>query len=96
MSNVQETIVILLKPTFRFRPVRARGYRLIYDTCASTRSPRKLSSAAGADGGSAPNAALLIANLDGFNSAGMPNGWSLDADGQQRFCIDHYLEERAV
>lgn len=43
-----------------------------------------------------PGGTLLIANLNSFNTAGTPNGWTPDADGQQRFCIDHYLEERAV
>lgn len=39
---------------------------------------------------------LLIANLTSFNTAGMPDGWITDGLGQKRFCIDHYLEERAV
>jgi hypothetical protein len=26
----------------------------------------------------------------------MPDGWNLDSDGHERFCIDRYLEERAV
>jgi SAM-dependent methyltransferase len=37
---------------------------------------------------------LLIANLTSFNTAGQPAGWSADADGQPRFCIDHYMDER--
>jgi SAM-dependent methyltransferase len=43
-----------------------------------------------------PGGTLLIANLTSFNTAGMPDGWHRDGDGQRRFCIDHYLEERAV
>jgi len=38
---------------------------------------------------------LLIANLTSFNTAGQPAGWTADADGQPRFCIDHYMDERA-
>lgn len=43
-----------------------------------------------------PGGRLLIANLTSFNTAGMPEGWRVDACGQHRFCIDHYLDERAV
>jgi 2-polyprenyl-3-methyl-5-hydroxy-6-metoxy-1,4-benzoquinol methylase len=43
-----------------------------------------------------PGGTLLIANLNSFNTAGMPNGWTPDANGQPRFYMDHYLEERAV
>src|ERR1700694_1861517 len=43
----------------------------------------------------APGGTLLIANLTSFNTAGQPNGWVRDADGNPRFCIDHYMEERA-
>ncbi|KAA2235675.1 class I SAM-dependent methyltransferase [Salinarimonas soli] len=43
-----------------------------------------------------PGGTLLIANLNSFNTAGMPDGWTLDAEGEPRFCIDHYLEERAI
>ena len=43
-----------------------------------------------------PGGTLLIANLTSFNTAAMPNGWVQDSDGQPRFCIDHYLDERAV
>jgi SAM-dependent methyltransferase len=39
--------------------------------------------------------ALLIANLTSFNTAGQPAAWVQDADGTQRFFIDHYMEERA-
>jgi len=38
-----------------------------------------------------PGGTLLIANLNGFNTAGMPTGWAKD-----RFSIDHYLEERVM
>ncbi|WP_342360009.1 class I SAM-dependent methyltransferase [Terrarubrum flagellatum] len=41
-----------------------------------------------------PGGALLIANLTSFNTAGPPEGWTKDADGKERFYIDHYLEER--
>jgi len=43
-----------------------------------------------------PGGSLLLANLTSFNTAGMPEGWTKEADGRERFCIDHYLEERAV
>ena len=42
-----------------------------------------------------PGGALLIANLTSFNTAGQPAAWTKDADGTQRFFIDHYMEERA-
>jgi SAM-dependent methyltransferase len=42
-----------------------------------------------------PGGTLLIANLTSFNTAGQPNGWVRDADGNPRFFIDHYMEERA-
>jgi SAM-dependent methyltransferase len=42
----------------------------------------------------APEGTLLIANLTSFNTAGQPQGWAPDADGNPRFCIDHYMEER--
>jgi len=42
-----------------------------------------------------PRGTLLIANLTSFNTAGQPNGWVRDADGNPRFYIDHYMEERA-
>ena len=42
-----------------------------------------------------PGGTLLIANLTSFNTAGPPTGWERDAQGAVRFCIDHYLEERA-
>jgi SAM-dependent methyltransferase len=43
-----------------------------------------------------PGGTLLIANLTSFNTAGMPDGWTTGADGVTRFCIDRYLDERAV
>lgn len=42
-----------------------------------------------------PGGTLLIANLTGFSTASA-TGWSQDANGQLRFCIDGYLEERAA
>lgn len=41
-----------------------------------------------------PGGALLIANLASFFTAGPPSGWSKDADGEPRYFIDHYLDER--
>jgi len=43
-----------------------------------------------------PGGTLLIANLTSFNTAGLPEGWTADGKGRPRFCIDHYLDERAV
>ncbi len=43
-----------------------------------------------------PGGRFLVANLTSFNTAGMPEGWRPDRDGQLRFRIDGYLEERAV
>lgn len=42
----------------------------------------------------APGGTLLIANLQSFNTAADPIGWSREADGSRRFSIDHYLQER--
>lgn len=43
-----------------------------------------------------PGGTLLIANLNSFNTAGPPTGWTRDEQGRHlRFEIDHYLEERA-
>jgi SAM-dependent methyltransferase len=39
---------------------------------------------------------LLVANLTSFSTAGMPHGWKKGADGEPRFFIDHYLDERPV
>jgi SAM-dependent methyltransferase len=43
-----------------------------------------------------PGGAFLIANLQSFNTAAVPLGWTREPDGSRRFCIDHYLEERIV
>lgn len=42
-----------------------------------------------------PGGSLLIANLTGFTSATPDGGWQEGADGQLRFVLDGYLEERA-
>lgn len=42
----------------------------------------------------APGGTLLIANLNSFNTAGQPGGWQPDINGDPRFYVDHYLEER--
>lgn len=42
-----------------------------------------------------PGGSLLIANLTGFTSATPQGGWLRDPDGQARFVLDRYLEERA-
>ncbi len=42
-----------------------------------------------------PGGALLIANLNSFNTAGPPSGWTRGSDGELRFFIDNYLDERA-
>ncbi|SHF94809.1 Methyltransferase domain-containing protein [Kaistia soli DSM 19436] len=41
-----------------------------------------------------PGGTFLIANLQSFNTAGPPTGWTREADGSRRFYIDHYLDER--
>ena len=42
-----------------------------------------------------PGGALLIANLNGFNTAGAESGWIRNAFGQiQHYPVDHYLDER--
>lgn len=41
-----------------------------------------------------PGGTLLIANLASHVTAAAPQGWTRDADGTPRFCIDNYLEER--
>lgn len=43
-----------------------------------------------------PGGAFLIANLQSFNTAAVPLGWTREPDGSRRFCIDRYLEERIV
>ncbi len=45
----------------------------------------------------APNGALLIANLNGFNTACGDTGWIKDREGRRLYYpIDHYLEERSM
>lgn len=41
-----------------------------------------------------PGGTFLIANLQSFNTAGDPAGWTREADGSRRFYIDHYMDER--
>lgn len=41
-----------------------------------------------------PDGTFLIANLQPFNSAAVPLGWTREPDGSRRFCIDRYLEVR--
>jgi SAM-dependent methyltransferase len=41
-----------------------------------------------------PGGTLLLANLTSFNTAGLPHNWTTGHDGERRFCIDHYLQER--
>ncbi|MGB5078778.1 MAG: class I SAM-dependent methyltransferase [Sphingorhabdus sp.] len=43
-----------------------------------------------------PGGALLVANLNSFNTAAMPDGWHFDNQARARFSIDYYLEERAI
>ena len=43
-----------------------------------------------------PGGRVLVANLQSFNTAAVPLGWTHEPDGTRRFCIDHYLEERPV
>ncbi len=44
-----------------------------------------------------PGGALLIANLNGFNTAGAERGWLWDAAGGLiAYPVDHYLEPRAI
>jgi len=43
-----------------------------------------------------PGGALLIANLNGFNTAGAETGWMRNAFGKLLYYpVDHYLDERA-
>lgn len=42
-----------------------------------------------------PGGTLLIANLTSFSTASTTGGWAQDETGAPRYCIDHYLEERA-
>lgn len=41
-----------------------------------------------------PGGRFLIANLQSFNTAADPVGWTRESDGSRRFCIDNYLDER--
>lgn len=41
-----------------------------------------------------PGGMFLIANLQSFNTAADPVGWTREPDGSRRFCIDNYLDER--
>jgi len=44
-----------------------------------------------------PGGTLLIANLTSFNTAGLPAGWTRNADGGElRFTIDRYFEARRI
>lgn len=43
-----------------------------------------------------PGGTFLIANLQGYNTASIADGWTHEPDGSRRFCIDHYLEERPI
>lgn len=43
-----------------------------------------------------PGGHFLIANLQGFSTAAVSQGWTFEPDGSSRFSIDHYLEERAT
>ena len=41
-----------------------------------------------------PGGTFLLANLTSFNTAGSP-GWVRNVDGERRYCMDDYLQERA-
>ncbi len=41
-----------------------------------------------------PGGSFLVANLQSFNTASIADGWTRERDGSQRFCIDHYMDER--
>lgn len=43
-----------------------------------------------------PGGCFLFANLQGFNTAAVGQGWSREPDGSRRFSIDHYLETRST
>ena len=43
-----------------------------------------------------PGGTLLIANLNGFNTAAVGDGWTLSRGGEPCFGFDNYLQERAV
>lgn len=42
-----------------------------------------------------PGGTLLLANLNSFNTARIASGWTRNDAGKFRFCIDHYMDERA-
>ena len=42
-----------------------------------------------------PSGTLLIANLNAFQTAAMPRGWVDLPDGERKFTMDRYMEERA-
>ncbi len=44
----------------------------------------------------APGGALVIAHINGFTTAGEPEGWRRDILGRARFTFDHYLDIRAT
>ncbi len=41
-----------------------------------------------------PSGSLIVANLNGFQTAAMPNGWRETNNGQSTFQFDNYLGER--
>lgn len=43
-----------------------------------------------------PGGTVLVANLQGFNTASVHLGWTREPDGTRRFCIDDYMVERPV
>jgi len=43
-----------------------------------------------------PAGTFLIAYLQSFNSAAVPQAWTHEPDGTRRFCIGHYLQERVA
>ncbi|MBS9719210.1 methyltransferase domain-containing protein [Tianweitania sp. BSSL-BM11] len=43
-----------------------------------------------------PGGTLLIANLNSFATAAGAKAWIRDSEGQERFALENYLEERAV
>lgn len=44
----------------------------------------------------APGGSVLIAHINGFTTAGEPEGWRRDMLGRARFTFDHYLDIRAT
>lgn len=43
-----------------------------------------------------PGGSFLIANLQPFNTASTAQGWTREADGTRRFCIDDYFDVRPI